>query len=31
MSGNNVKVKKQTIDPSLTLEDVKKQYLGSGR
>ena len=25
MSDNQVKIKKQTIDPTLTLEDVKKQ------
>ena len=31
MSGNNVKVKKQTIDPSLTLEDVKKQLIEKGK
>ena len=31
MSGNKVKVKKQTIDPSLTLEDVKKQLIEKGK
>lgn len=32
MSENQVKVvKKQTIDPTLTLEDVKKQLLDKGK
>ena len=31
MSGNKVTLKKQTIDPSLTLEDVKKQLIEKGK
>ena len=31
MSGNKVKVNKQTIDPSLTLDDVKKQLIEKGK
>lgn len=31
MSVDKVKVKKQTIDPSLTLEDVKKQLIEKGK
>ncbi|SUM33259.1 RNA polymerase sigma factor RpoD [Staphylococcus gallinarum] len=31
MSGNRVKIKKQTIDPSLTIEDVKKQLIEKGK
>lgn len=31
MSDNTVKIKKQTIDPTLTLEDVKKQLIEKGK
>lgn len=31
MSDNQVKIKKQTIDPTLTLEDVKKQLIDKGK
>lgn len=31
MSGNKVTLKKQTIDPSLTLEDVKKRLIEKGK
>ena len=31
MSGNKVTLKKQTIDPSLTLEDVKKHLIEKGK
>lgn len=31
MSESKVKVKKQTIDPTLTMEDVKKQLLEKGK